>query len=471
MITVRDYDPADIPRMVDAQALGTLGARNLADTTKTSPQMAGITDRWLLDQLPWVEAVGGVYRVNRRRTLRRSRGCVAFVQTGIENIQVIPESLTEIPVLHGYGNLDVLRKLASRCRPRTVPSGETLVTQGQEVRFALAVVHGRLERTITDSYGIPQLVGILTDGDHLGDEALLQDDPVWSATVRATTASTIVIIPWNEFLDVFEDHADLRQHITAFMTNSALRVNAKGEAVVDVTSGHEGEPAISQTYVEYDVDPREYELSLAQSILRVHTRVQDLYNDPMNQFHEQLGLVVEEIRERGEWELMNNRNFGLLHNVDNDQRISTGSGPPKPDDIDSLLEVCRDATHMFGHPRVISAFRRECNRRGLVPDVIRVHDRPVTVWAGVPFFPCLHIPITDRQSTSIITVRAGADDQGVVGLHQTGMADEYDAGITMRFMGVDEHAVASYLVTGYFSAAVLVPDAIALLEHVDVGIV
>ncbi|QIS04305.1 cyclic nucleotide-binding domain-containing protein [Nocardia brasiliensis] len=470
MTTVRDSDRVYIPR-TDAQALSTLGARALADTTKTAPQMAGITDRWLLDQLPWVEAVGGVYRVNRRRTLRRSRGRVAFVEAPAGDIQVVPESLTEIPVLHGYGDLDVLRMLAGRCRPRAVPSGEVIVEQGQEVRFALAVVHGRLERTVTDSYGIPQLVGILTDGDHLGDEALLQDEPIWSATVRATTESTVVVIPWDEFLDVFQDHADLRQHITTFMTNSSLRVNAKGEAVIDVTSGHEGEPLISQTYVEYEVAPREYELSLAQSVLRVHTRVQDLYNDPMNQFDEQLRLVVEEIRERGEWELINNRDFGLLHNVEHNQRISTGSGPPTPGDIDSILEICRDASHMFGHPKAISAFRRECNRCGLVPDVIRVHDRPVTAWAGIPFFPCPHMPITDSQSTSIIAFRAGADDQGVVGLHQTGMPDEYDDGIAVRFMGVDDHAIASYLVTGYFSVAVLVPDAIAMLEHVDVGIV
>ena len=47
-------------------SLGTAAARNLATTTKSVPQMQGITSRWLLRMLPWVQVNGGVYRVNRR---------------------------------------------------------------------------------------------------------------------------------------------------------------------------------------------------------------------------------------------------------------------------------------------------------------------------------------------------------------------------------------------------------------------
>ncbi|KZM69888.1 family 2B encapsulin nanocompartment shell protein [Nocardia terpenica] len=453
------------------RSLGTAAARNLATTTKTPPQTAAITERWLLDRLPWVEVPGGTYRVNRRRTIRHSGGRVAFVRFGADDIRVVPESLTEIPVLRGYRNTDVLKQLAERCRPRAVVAGEVLVREGQPVQCALAVVHGRLERVATDSYGGSHVLGILTDGDHLGDEALLQSEPTWSATVYARTAGTVVTIPWDGFLDIFDANADLREHITAFMTNAALRVNDKGEAIIDISSGHRGEAVVPGTFVDYDIGSREYEISLTQSILRIHTRVQDLYNDPMDQFDEQLRLTVEEIRERGEWELINNHDFGLLHNVDQGQRVSTRFGPPAPDDIDTLLSLCRNTDLVLGHPRAIAALHRECNRRGLRPHTVRVRGIPVTAWNGVPLFPCPHIPITDTQSSSIIALRTGVENQGVVGLHRTGLPDEYDAGITVRFLGVDEHAISSYLVTGYYSAAVLVPDAVALLEHVDVALV
>jgi hypothetical protein len=66
-------------------------------------------------------------------------------------------------------------------------------------------------------------------------------------------------------------------------------------------------------------------------------------------------------------------------------------------------------------------------------------------------------------------LRTGQDNQGVVGLHQTGIPDEYEPGLNVRFMGIDEKAVISYLVSTYFSAAVLVPDAIGMLENAELG--
>lgn len=44
-------------------------ARNLATTTKSIPQMVGITPRYLLRLLPWVEVNSGTYRVNRQKVV------------------------------------------------------------------------------------------------------------------------------------------------------------------------------------------------------------------------------------------------------------------------------------------------------------------------------------------------------------------------------------------------------------------
>ena len=60
---------------------------------------------------------------------------------------------------------------------------------------------------------------------------------------------------------------------------------------------------------------------MAQTVLRVHSRVADLYNEPMNQIEQQLKLTIQALRERQEHELVNNPDFGLLHNVDYVQRI------------------------------------------------------------------------------------------------------------------------------------------------------
>jgi hypothetical protein len=189
----------------------------------------------------------------------------------------------------------------------------------------------------------------------------------------------------------------------------------------------------------------------------------------MNQIEHQLKLTVAELRERQEHELINNRDFGLLHNVDYSQRLQPISGPPTPDDLDELLCRRRDSKVFLAHPRAIAAFGRECNKRGLYPASVLLGERTVPAWRGVPILPCPVIPISEHNTSSILVLRTGEDNQGVVGLHQTGIPDEHEPGLNVRFMGIDEKAVISYLVSTYFSAAVLVPDAIGMLENAELG--
>ena len=65
--------------------------------------------------------------------------------------------------------------------------------------------------------------------------------------------------------------------------------------------------------------------------------------------------------------------------------------------------------------------------------------------------------------------RVGEADQGVVGLHQTGIPGEIMPSLSARLMGLDSLGVASYLLTLYFSCAVLTDDALGILENVEVG--
>src|SRR5699024_9663086 len=252
----------------------------------------------------------------------------------------------------------------------------------------------------------------------------------------------------------------LREHGT-----SGKKYGRGGEATLDLAAGHEGEHTLPSTFVDYEAAPREFELQVAQTVMRVHSRVADLFNQPMHQVEHQLKLTVSELREQQEHQLINNPDFGLLHNVDYSQRIYPSDGPPGPDDLDELLSRRRDTQYFLAHPRAIAAFGRECNRRGLYPNNAAFGGGDVPAWRGVPVLPCPVLPISEHNTSSILALRTGQDNQGVVGLHQTGIPDEYEPGLNVRFMGIDEKAVISYLVSTYFSAAVLVPDAIGMLEN------
>ncbi|UCM86748.1 family 2B encapsulin nanocompartment shell protein [Streptomyces marincola] len=451
-------------------SLDTAAARNLATTTKTPPQMQGITSRWLLRVLPWVQVSGGTFRVNRRLTHTVGNGRVEFDSTGAQ-VRVIPAELGELPALAGFQDEDVLRELAAACVQRDFAPGDVVVEQGATADSVVLIAHGKLARRGAGAYDTETDHGVLADGDFFGDEALTDEDPgTRDEGLTALTSGTVLTLSRAAFQEIASRSPALGEHLAAHRAAVPAQRNAHGEADIALASGHAGEPELPGTFADYDVAPREYELSVAQTVLRVHTRVADLYNEPMNQVEEQLRLTVEALRERQEHELVNNREFGLLHNADLRQRVHTRSGPPTPDDFDELLAaVWKDPSVILAHPKAIAAFGRECSARGLYPGTVEFEGHAVPAWRGVPVLPCNKLPVSAAGTSSVLALRTGEKAQGVVGLHRTGIPDEYQPSLSVRFMGINEQAVMSYLVSAYYSVAVLVPDALGILEDVEVG--
>ncbi|UIX30858.1 family 2B encapsulin nanocompartment shell protein [Streptomyces sp. GQFP] len=450
------------------QSLGTSAARNLATTTKSVPQMQEISSRWLLRMLPWVNVQGGTYRVNRRLTYSVGDGRLTFVKTG-DRVEVVPAELSELPALRSYEDEEVLTELARRCQQREFTPGSEIASFGSPNDEVFLLVHGKVEKIGTGPYGDDAELGMLADGAYFGDQALLDPDALWEYTARAVTTVTVLTLSRQHFEQVTERSDSLSDHLQALRAIPEQAANRYGEKEIDLAAGHVGEADIPRTFVDYEAKPREYELSIAQTVLRIHSRVADLYNQPMNQTEQQLRLTVEALKERQEHELINNREFGLLSNCEYDQRLQPHDGVPSPDDLDELLSRRRGTKFLLAHPRAISAIGRELNKRGLVPETIDMSGNRIPTWRGVPIYPCNKIPVTEARTTSIIAMRTGEAEQGVIGLQQAGIPDEIEPSLSVRFMGINEQAVINYLVTAYYSAAVLVPDALGVLENVEIG--
>lgn len=250
-----------------------------------------------------------------------------------------------------------------------------------------------------------------------------------------------------------------------------FRLNrVKNPRQVTVTCSQRDESEITPTFVDYEDKPREYFLNAVTSVVDVHTRVSDLYNNPHDQIKEQLRLTIETIKERQESELINNPEYGLLASVDETQRISTLTGAPTPDDMDELLvKVWKEPGFFLAHPLAIAAFGRECTRRGVPPPTVSLFGSQFITWRGVPLIPSDKLPIDEDGKTKILLIRVGEKRQGVVGLYQPGLAGQQSPGLSVRFMGIGRNAIASYLISLYCSLAVLTEDAVAVLEDVEVG--
>jgi len=238
---------------------------------------------------------------------------------------------------------------------------------------------------------------------------------------------------------------------------------------VEVDCSARDERSLPSTFVDYVPNPREYNLSAVNTVLDVHTRVSDLYSKPYNQISEQLRLTIEIVKERQESELINNKDYGLLNSIAPSQHIKTRKGSPTPDDLDDLItKVWKEPGFFLLHPLAIAAFGRECTRRGVPPPTVSLFGSQFLTWRGLPLIPSDKVPIVGGK-TKIILLRTGESRQGVVGLYQPGLPGEQSPGLSVRFMGINNKAIASYLVSLYCSLAVLVDDAIAVLEDVEIG--
>jgi hypothetical protein len=258
------------------------------------------------------------------------------------------------------------------------------------------------------------------------------------------------------------------------------RVNrvVEGDTPLDVLCGRD--PAkieIPRGYVEYEKKPREYQLSSISTIINVDTKVSDVYSSPYDQIGEQIALAIESLKERQESQIINNDDYGLLKNVAESQKVQTRFGRPMPDDLDELLtKTWKEPSFFLAHPRALAAFGRECTRRGVPPLTTNIAGGSFITWRGVPIIPTDKLFVDGQKNpkgkagkTNILLVRTGETKRGVIGLYQAGLPNEQSRGLSVRFRGIDDNGVASYLLSLYCSAAILADDALAVLEDVEVG--
>jgi hypothetical protein len=225
---------------------------------------------------------------------------------------------------------------------------------------------------------------------------------------------------------------------------------------------------LPEIYVDYEEKPREYTLSAVTTVLDLQTRISDAYRSPHDQIKEQLRLIIEKVKERQESELINNTEYGMLNNIDDSMKIKTRKGAPTPDDLDELIaRVWKEPAFFLAHPRAIAAFGRECTRRGVPPPTVNVFGSSFLTWRGLPLVPSDKVTIKGEK-TNILLVRTGEKKQGVVGLFQPGIPGEVSPSLSVRFMGINHKAIASYLISLYCSLAILTEDALGVLENVSV---
>lgn len=167
----------------------------------------------------------------------------------------------------------------------------------------------------------------------------------------------------------------------------------------------------------------------------------------------QLREAIETVQARQTSELLNHPSHGWLASVPPAQVVYPLCGPATPDDLDELLsKVWQRPGFFLTHPLVIAAFGRECARRGTHPASVDLFGARCIAWRGTPLIPSDTVPLVNGKGKVLLLC-----------------AGEAHPAPPVRASGNCRSAIATYLLSLHRSLAGRAPDALAVLEDVEIG--
>ena len=190
---------AENPQVQDTEKQDTFtqdAAQKLATTTKSVPQMVGITPRYLSRLLPWVEVNSGTYRVNRQKVVLAQDGKIKFdFEGGKRHIQG-----RHLKTLSLFRNVDdeILENLAGKFNGEAFGPGEIIINEGDQGDKFYIIMSGKAEARQVGKLDRDIRLGILNEGSYFGETALLMDSPRM-ATVEAVTQTSVLGLERKDF--------------------------------------------------------------------------------------------------------------------------------------------------------------------------------------------------------------------------------------------------------------------------------
>jgi CRP-like cAMP-binding protein len=189
----------------------------------------------------------------------------------------------------------LITRMAASFKTEQVTLGNKLVVEGGEENKFFIIAQGQVEVLSKGAHGSDLRIALLTEGEYFGEIELVTNRTS-DVTARTITPCVLLTLSRKELDSILNSAPSLNDEFTK-ITDEHLEllttVNKYGERNIDLVSGFAENIEIPETFVDYSATPREYNLSSVQTVVRVHTRVSDLYNGPYDQLEEQMRLTIE----------------------------------------------------------------------------------------------------------------------------------------------------------------------------------
>ena len=182
-------------------------ARNLANTTKTSPKMMSITPRWLLSMLPWVQVNGGTYRVNRTKVELTKAERIGIDSTA-GALSFSPDSLRSVPLFSGLPS-SVTARMAAKFKTEEVTLGNKLIVEGEDGNKFFIIAQGQVEVLSKGAHGSDLRIALLTEGEFFGETDVVSDKPS-DVTIRTITPCVLLTLSRKDLDAVLKELPNLK---------------------------------------------------------------------------------------------------------------------------------------------------------------------------------------------------------------------------------------------------------------------
>lgn len=113
-----------------------------------------------------------------------------------------------------------LMHLASAADEVTLSTGTRLLTEGHLHNEGYVIVSGSVEVTVGGD-----VVAEIPAGELIGELALLTAKSVASATVTATSETSVLVIPYNRFDEILDDNPTLTKAIATQLANRLIKMD------------------------------------------------------------------------------------------------------------------------------------------------------------------------------------------------------------------------------------------------------
>lgn len=443
-------------------------------------QIPYLSPKYLLKCLPWVNVESGIYRINKLKVGEgEGRKIASGQKKGIghkEDYYFLSDLLKSIPLFSHIPD-EPLKDILKGMYEKRVEPERVIVKQNEKGEEFYIITEGTFEVSVEGRKGKKLILKTLSEGDYFGEMALLGNS-FRQATITAATRGSLIVLN-KETFDKIIGNSELRKALEKVFEQrkKELALSGQSDVGVPLLSCPKGKRIVPKGVIECEPDPAELHLNLIQTILSINSEAKDLYGSSyLCGLSERLNVVIETILEKEEWEIINNPNFGLLNSVSPDMTLETKSGPPGPDDLDALLSLVWNRPSFFlAHPKAIEAFRAECSYRGIYPPDMKAFGENFTSWRGLPLIPSDKIPITGEKgvpTTHMLLIRAGEEEQGVIGLHKKKVETIIETevpSLSIQALGLNDSSTENYLVTKYFSVAILTENALGALKNIELG--